>query len=57
MLYPRTPSNTRTEPQCESRHILLVGVKPEDDLHGGGCHNNASKRLVGLKSPVGGQRK
>ena len=36
VLYSRTPSDTRAEPQCEIGDILLAGVHPEDDLHGGG---------------------
>ena len=56
MLYPRTPSDTRTEPQRESRDIFLEGMQPEVDLQGGLSCTNARKRLVSLKSPVGGQR-
>ena len=53
LLHPITPSDTRAEPQCESRDILLAGVQPEDDLHGGESRTNAHKRRVGLKSWVG----
>ena len=56
VFHPRTPSDMRAEPQCESRDILLAGVQPENDLHGGGSRTNARKRRVGLESPVGGQR-
>ena len=55
VLYPRTPSDTRAEPQ--SGDSLLAEEQTEDNLHRGGSHtNNACKTQVGLKSPVGGQR-
>ena len=56
MLYSRTPSDTRAEPQCESGDSLLAEVQTEDDLHGAGSRTDARKRGVGLESLVGGLR-
>ena len=56
VLYPRTPGDTRAEPQRESRDIFLEGVQLEVDLQGGGSHTNACKRWVSLESSVGGQK-
>ena len=55
VLYPRTPGDTRAEPQCESRDIRLVGLQPDNDQHGGGSHTYARKRCVGLEGLVGGE--
>ena len=45
VLCPRASSDTSAEPQCEPGDILLAGVKPEDDLHGGGGRTDACKKM------------
>ena len=53
MLYPRTPSDTRAKPQCESGDSLLAEVQTEDDLYGG-CDVMRSEAR-GTRSNTGGE--